>query len=302
MPTPQHDALRQLFLDRPELAIEVLRDLLAVELPETPLIRVESPTFNTRNSDDIETDGTLVLGPPHEPSLGIAIEVQRDRNKDPVQFARYAASMWLMLRCDAIVLLICPDEKTATHYSRAIRTGLTGFDYRCHVVGPAQVGPVTSPRFVVEQPEQASISLAMHWKVPGVVETFASGVAQLPPRRGYEAFERACAIAGPEGKILLEEYMKSTEVPIVSSFGQEYYGRGKAEGQAEGRAKGKAEGKAEEAAKMLALVLEARGLPVTPQVAARITACTDPERLEGWTRLAATADSLDDVFPTESDA
>ncbi|NUT45630.1 MAG: hypothetical protein HOV86_37125 [Thermoactinospora sp.] len=78
-------------------------------------------------------------------------------------------------------------------------------------------------------------------------------------------------------------------MPIVSSFGQEYYGRGKTEG--------KAEGKAEEAAKMLALVLEARGLPVTSQVAARITACTDPERLEGWTRLAATADSLDDVFP-----
>jgi len=50
MPSPRHDTLIKLFADRPQLAVEILRDFLGADLPATPLIRRETSTFNTRPS------------------------------------------------------------------------------------------------------------------------------------------------------------------------------------------------------------------------------------------------------------
>jgi hypothetical protein len=74
MPSPQHDAIVQLFRDRPQPAVDILHDLMDVDLPATPLVRVESNTFNTRPSDDFEADLVIVLGPPQEPAHAIIVE------------------------------------------------------------------------------------------------------------------------------------------------------------------------------------------------------------------------------------
>lgn len=293
MPSPRHDALVQMFQDRPELAVEILRDLLAVELPETPLIRLENPTFNTRNSDDIEADSVVVLGPPHAPLLAIAVEIQLDKTKDPVQLARYAAALWLMLKCDVIVLVICPDDGIAAHYGKPIRTGMAGCLFRCQVVGPSVVPPITSPQLMVENPEWAEISLMMHWRNREVLDAFTAGLAMMTPEAGYKAYETAYSLSGPETRRLLEEFMAAREVPIVSPFGREYYGRGKEEGRAEGVVA--------EAARILTLVLSARGLTATPDVAHRIATCRDPRQLEQWTTRAIVADTVDEVFAVDTD-
>ncbi|MBC6459444.1 hypothetical protein [Actinomadura sp. HBU206391] len=43
-------------------------------------------------------------------------------------------------------------------------------------------------------------------------------------------------------------------------------------------------------------VVRARGLTVTDDARQRISACTDPEQLGTWIRLAATVDSIDALF------
>lgn len=78
--------------------------------------------------------------------------------------------------------------------------------------------------------------------------------------------------------------MTSTDWPVYSPFAREHFG------------KGKAEGRAEEAARMLLLVLVARGLDVPEDARARITDCTDLARLETWATRAATAQALHDIF------
>ncbi|MEQ4719108.1 hypothetical protein [Nonomuraea sp. B19D2] len=90
--------------------------------------------------------------------------------------------------------------------------------------------------------------------------------------------------------------MTSTDWPVYTPWAREHYGRGLEEGQT----KGKAEGKAEEAARMLLLVLGARGFDVPDDVRARITACADVAQLEHWTSRAVTAQALQDLF-SESD-
>ncbi|GIH74996.1 hypothetical protein [Planobispora longispora] len=98
--------------------------------------------------------------------------------------------------------------------------------------------------------------------------------------------------------------MTSTAWPVYSPFAREHYGRGleegktvgRAEGKAEGLAEGKAEGKTEEAARMVLVVLAARGLPVSDEIRTRVTACTDLTRLESWAARAATAPTVHDLF------
>jgi hypothetical protein len=59
----------------------------------------------------------------------------------------------------------------------------------------------------------------------------------------------------------------------------------------------KAEGKAEGIAAMLLRVLTARGLEVPARLRERVLSCTDLAQLEAWADKAATATSVEDVFP-----
>ncbi|MFC4532875.1 hypothetical protein [Sphaerisporangium dianthi] len=296
MPSPRHDALVQIFKDRPQLAVEILRDLMGVELPATPLVQLESTTFNTRRSDDIEADLVMVLGPPQGPAHAVIVEIQQDRSKDPRQLARYAAVLWLMLNCDVSVLVICPDAKAAAHYARPVDSGLTGYRFQAHVLGPGDIPAVTDPRQAAAHPELAAMAVMVHGRDRKIAEAFIAAIKDLPSDHAPKYYEYAYSMAAPEVRRLLEEIMRSTTWPVYSPFAREHYGRGLEEGQAKGQAQGQAQGQAEEAARAVLLVLTARGLDVPDDIRARITACTDLARLETWLTRAATAQSTHDLL------
>ncbi len=73
---------------------------------------------------------------------------------------------------------------------------------------------------------------------------------------------------------------------------------GVAKGLQEGVAKGLQEGLLEAKASAVIAVLEARGLHPTPEICAKIRACTDARKLDDWLRKAATATSADAVLRT----
>jgi hypothetical protein len=87
---------------------------------------------------------------------------------------------------------------------------------------------------------------------------------------------------------IMEELVSTTTWPVHSPFAKEHFGRGKAEGKAEGRAEGEAEA--------ILLVLEARGLDVTSEDRARITACTDLIQLKTWVTRAVTIKTTSELF------
>ncbi|MEV4578054.1 hypothetical protein AB0K16_32885 [Nonomuraea jabiensis] len=269
--------------------MEVLRDLLGVELPATPLVRLEKATFNTRRSDDIESDVVVVLGPPEPPAHAIIVEVQQDKSKDPKQLARYAAALWLMLRCDVTVLLVCPDRGVADHYAQPIDSGLTGYRLQAQVLGPDDIPVITDPQEAVARPAMAIMAVMAHGRDRKVVEAFAMALAELRDEHAAKYYEYAYSMSAPDVRRLLEEIiMTSTTWPVYSPFAREHYGRGQAEG--------KAEGKAEEAVRMLLLVLGARGFDIPDDMRTRISTCADLAQLESWTTRAVTAQSLEDLF------
>ncbi|WP_246610518.1 hypothetical protein [Nonomuraea rhizosphaerae] len=288
MPSPRHDALIRLFTDRPQLAVEILRDLMGVNLPDTPLVGLEKNTFNTRRSDDIEADLIIVLGPPQMLAHAIVVEIQHDKSKAPRQLTRYAAALWLLLGCDVTVLVVCPDRAAAAYYAQPIESGLTGYRLQARVLGPDGIPVITDPQEAAANLQLASMSVMVHGRDRKVVEAFVAAMAETRDEHAPKYTEYAYSMATPEIRRLMEEIMMSTDWPVHSPFAREHFGRGLEEG--------KAEGKAEEAARMVLVVLAARGLEVTDEVRALINACTDLAQLEAWGMRAATAQSLQDLF------
>ncbi|MEW1846178.1 hypothetical protein AB0392_50190 [Nonomuraea angiospora] len=289
MPSPRHDALIELFRESPQLAVDILRDVLKVELPATPVVRLESTTFNTRPSDDIEADVVIVLGPPQAPVHAIIVEIQQDKSKKPQQLARYAAALWLLLSCDVTVLLVSPDRNAAAYYAQPIESGLTGYRLQAQVLGPDSIPAITDPQQAAAQLGLSTMAVMVHGRDRKVVEAFAAALAERrPDEHGPQYYEYAYSMSGPDVRRLMEEIMKSTTWPVYSPFAREHFGRGREEG--------KAEGEVLEAARMVLLVLAARGFDVPDETKAKIVACTDLARLEVWATRAVTARTLLDLF------
>lgn len=285
-----------MFTEQPELAVRILRDHMGVPLPDTPLVRQEERTFNTRSSDDFDADVVLSLGPHTSPLHAVIIEVQQDKSKEPKQLSRYAAALWLLMKCDVTVLIVCPDRAAAKYYAQPIDSGLTGYQLQAQVLGPDDIPVITDATQAAANMALAVMSVMVHGKQRKVVEAFTTALNDTATDYASKYTEYAYSMSSFEIRCLLEELMASTSWPVYSPFAREHYGRGLEEGKAEGKAEGQAEGKAREAAKLVLLFLSARGLDVTEDVRARITDCTDVETLEAWAVRAATVQTADELF------
>ncbi|MGW4791491.1 hypothetical protein ACWEPC_03605 [Nonomuraea sp. NPDC004297] len=273
-----------MFTDQPQLAVEILRDLMHIELPETPLVQEEDRTFNTRISDDIEPDLVFTLGPPPSPVHAIIVEIQKDKKKDPRQLTRYAAAAWLMLRCDVSVLVICPNQADVAHYARPVESGLTGYRLQSHVLGPDSIPAITDPQEAAAHLALAVMSVMAHGRDRKVVEAFGAALEETRNEHAPKYTEYAYSMAGPEIRRLLEEIMTSTDWPVYSPFAREHFGRGLKEGETIGEARS------------LLRVLAVRGLDVPDSIRTRITNCTDATQLETWVARAVTAQTIQDLF------
>ena len=313
MPSARHDALSQLFAGDPPLAGLVLRQCTGSRLDAGLPARLELPRFSDRLSADFDADVVVVHGPVRDPVHGTIIEIQQDKIREKLdKLARYAAALWLLIRCPVDVLVICPDRAVADFYARPVPTSLPGYVLTPRVVGPVQVPVITDPEHVAASPGLAVLSVAMHGDEPGVCEAFVTGLASVRPEQGSAYYEMAHAACAAAARSVLEELVSTTTWLVSSPFAKEHFGRGKAEGLAEGEARGLAEGEArglaEGEARGLAegeakgeadavlLVLKARDLEVTPTDRARISACTDLDQLRTWVSRAATVTAVSDLF------
>jgi hypothetical protein len=125
-----------------------------------------------------------------------------------------------------------------------------------------------------------------------VAEAFIAGLALLSPDEGPTYYENAYRMSSAAIRHILEELVSATAWPVHSPFAKEHFGRGKAEGMAEGKAEGMAEGEAE----AILLVLQARGLEVSAEQHARISACTDLSQLKTWVTRAVAVTATSELF------
>ena len=123
MPSLQHESLLLLFRNRPELAPELLRDVLHVELPVYSEARVESAELTDVNPAEYRAD-LVVLLVDGKPVHAIVVEVQlggdpRKRFTWPV----YVAGLRARLECPACVLVVTATEAMARWCRKPIDLG-----------------------------------------------------------------------------------------------------------------------------------------------------------------------------------
>jgi hypothetical protein len=293
MPSPRHDSINQLFRERPELAVEILRELMDVDVPVDVPVRLEGNDFNDRPSKDFQPDTVITVGSPRASVHGIVVEVQQEKSDAKRrQLPRYAAALWLLLRCPVTVLCICPDSDAAVWYAEPVRAELPGYVFRAAVLGPRDVPVISRPEEAAARPELAAMAVMVHGRSRPVVETFMAALELLKPEHAPQYYEYAYSMAAPAVRRILEDIMASTAWPIHSPFAREHYGRGKDDGRTEGRVEGRVEGEANAVLRVLAV----RGVDIPEDARARIRACTDTQQLDTWLDRAVAATSITDLF------
>lgn len=170
------------------------------------------------------------------------------------------------------------------------------------VLGPEQVPAVTDPDVASRMPELAVLSAIAHrndLQRHRVFKAMLAALDRLATEPGSRSSERAnmyydlvLSTLSRAARSTLEALMTTSQREYLSDTFRQLAAKGHAEGLAQGLAKGRTA----EAARILTSVLEARGLGTTNEVRSTIERCSDIDQLERWTRLAAVADDIAEVF------
>jgi hypothetical protein len=321
MPSMAHEILVDLFKNRPQLAAEILVEVLGFPLPDYTEARITSADLTEIQPAEYRADIVVLLLEDGAPVRVIIVEVQLTSvPQKRWSWPAYAAVARAVHRCPVALLVVAPDPSVAAWCAEPIETGMPGFVLCPHVLPRTAVPVVTDPEEAARRPELGVLSAMAHGDTEQGA-TIASAV--LPVLRGLDDdrarlyYDLVYTSMNEAARRALETMMKGYE--YQSDFARKYVAQGRAEGLNEGLSqglnkgraeglneglsqglnKGRAEGlnegftkgRTEEAARALLTVLQARGLAVPETLRERILAQKDPERLERWLERAAVATS-----------
>ncbi|KYF76358.1 hypothetical protein BE18_53490 [Sorangium cellulosum] len=299
MPSVTHEALVELFKNRPTLAAELLQDALGQPVPAFTEARVESSDLAEIIPSDRRADVIVVLlvGEQERPAMAIVVEVQLGVDLDkPYVWPVYVAQTRARHRCPTRLLAVTIDPKMTRWCSQPIDTGHPGWILVPLVLGPQGVPVVTDAEQAKAAPEVVVLSAMAHGQEE-VGE--AIGVAFLAAAAGLDEERRALygdlvlSSLNEAARRTLEAMMKSG-YEFQSEFARSYV----AKGVEKGREEGMREGTLKSTAQAVLVVLEARGLEVPADVRERVLVSTDVAELDRWLRRAAVVSDAKELFAT----
>jgi len=286
MPSFEHEGLIELFRHRPELAAELLRDVLHIELPMYSQARVESADLTDIKPAERRAD-LVVLLVDGKAVLGIVVEVQLSFDPDKqLSWPAYVVGVRARFKCPACVLVVTVSETVARSCREPIELG-PGNVFVPLVIGPAAVPVIDDVTSAERDPELAVLSALAHGHEPQAERIGRAALLAslgLSDERQLLYSDLVLAAVSKAARATLEALMASGNYEFQSDFVKKYLAKAEAKGLAEGEAKA------------LLAVLEARGVRVSDEARARVLACTDTTQLADWLRKAATATSIDQVL------
>jgi len=284
VPSLPHEALLLLFKNRPELAAELLRDVLHVELPAYREVRADSAELTEVVPTPYHADVVILLID-DKPVFGIIVEAQLGKDKrKPFTWPQYATSLRAKLECPVCVLVLTTSEALAEWARTPIHLGPCG-TFSPLVIGPAAVPIVRDVEQAKRDPELAVLSAMAHGKEEIGLEI---ATAALEACRSLDA-QRALLYLDLVG-ISLSDLARAAFKDLMANhyeFQTDFAKKHKAALDAQAAA-GEARG-------MLS-VLDARGVTLSADQKARILACTDIEVLDRWIRKAVSVTTADELF------
>jgi len=288
VPSTAHEALVELFRNRPALAAELLATSLGVTVPCFERARLDSGDLTDLAPTEYRADAVVVLTRQDLPVLAVVIEVQlardqRKRRSWPV----YLTTLHARLRCPAILLVLCAAADTAAWCRAPIAIGHPGWVLRPLALGPDTVPVVTDVEEASRAPELAVLSAMAHGGHPDrdkVLDALLTALRAIDEDHATLYYDVVSAALPEAARHHLEALMRTRTYEYQSDFARKYFGQG----QQAGRAKGESEA--------LLTVLAAREIDVPEDAKARITGCTDFHQLDAWIRRAATASTIEEVL------
>ena len=240
MPSFHHEALLQLFRNRPRLAPELLSAALQQSLPKFAEARVESAQLTDIQPAEYRAD-MVVLLLENRPVLGIVLEVQLARD-DAKHYAwpAYVMNLRTRIQCPVCLLVIAADDHVARWAATPIELG-GNQRYQPYVLSPATVPQVTDPAVAQEDPELAVLSAMAHGARADLASSVQIATAAIAASAGLDP-DRATLYVDLVYHSLTEvarqalQAMNPANYEYQSEFARRYFFQGRAEGKAEGKA------------------------------------------------------------------
>lgn len=298
MPSLEHEALVDMFRDRPTLIVDLLR-ALDVDVPPHATITIVDSSLADPRPTALAADLVLELcDAPGRPVLTAILEVQLD--PDPDKLASWPVYLVLhrrRRRCDTCVLVLTPSRAVAAWARRPIRLGPGNPAFRVLVLGPDEVPVITDPAAAVANPALAFLSALTHGDDPDAgIAVLSAALDALPHVDNATASMYlhivTRALSGPRRRFLKERLMldfNKYEIPFPDFLVPE------AEKIGERKA-------ARRLAKKLLERLDLRKISLTPEQRAVVLSCTDFDQAFDWFDRAYLAQTADDVFDPPADA
>jgi hypothetical protein len=295
MPSVTHEALVELFKNRPTLAAEMLHDALGHPVPTFTEARVESSDFTEIVPSDRRADVVvgLLVGEQQRPAMAIVVEVQLGVDPDkPYVWPVYVTQTRARHRCPTRLLVVTIGAAMARWSARPIDTGHPGWTLTPLVLGPQRVPVVTDAEQAKAAPEVAVLSAMAHGQseaAEAIGEAFFAAAPGLDEERRAVYGDLVLSSLNAAARRKLEAMMKSG-YQFQSEFARSYVAKGREEGMREGTLKTKA--------RDVLAFLEARGLEVPAEVRERVLASTDIDELDRWIRRAAVISDARELLAT----
>jgi hypothetical protein len=291
VPSLQHETLRLLFHNRPELAPVLLREALGVELPGYSSVRVEAADFTDVVPAEYRAD-LVVLLVDDKPVLAIVVEVQLAvDDRKLFTWPVYVVGLRARYECPAVVLVVTSDQAVVRWASRPIALG-PGATFVPWVIGPDAVPVVTDAERTARDPELGVLSAMAHGQdevetAVKVAQAAFEGIGHLSDRDQIVIYSDMILAALSDAarkalQMIPEGYQFQS--PLIR------------ESIEKGLAQGRVEGRVEEKAVSVLEVFEARALQVSAEQRRQILACTDLEQLSLWHRRAVTVSAVSELF------
>jgi hypothetical protein len=287
MPSSLHEAIIELFRNRPVLAAEVLDRCLHVDLPEFKKAGLAPGDVPKLKPAERRADAVVILRDEEEkPALAVVVEVQlREDARKRRSWPDYLTGLFSRHECPATLLVVCPGQRTAAWAAEPIAIGHPGFVLRPLVLGPDLVPMITDTDEAIADPELAVLSGIAHGRDKAVRDaafTATAAVSAQDKDLGTLYAEVIVAELPKALRKIAEEELRSRTIEFKSEAVKAWH----AELTAMCKAKGE---------DVLA-VLAARGIEITPGQRTEIVESPSLNQLDEWLRRAATANTADDVF------
>jgi hypothetical protein len=240
MPSQQHEILLELFRNRPQLAPELMRDVLDVPLPEYTDVKIDCADLTEVQPTEYRADLVLTLSN-GDSTFGVIVEVQlwRDDRKRFV-WPAYVANLRARSRCPVCLLVVCADSAVANWAAKPVPLGCKNI-FVPRVLDPESVPWIVDEADAAKAPELAVLSALAHGRDPDAtkvaqVAAVAQGVSsRLDEDRCQLYVDLVLNSVSEAARKVLLETMPSFKYEYQSDFAKGYFSQGRAEGLAQGR-------------------------------------------------------------------